>query len=86
MLGAVWRCLGPAEQARLLPHVRVFARTSPTDKLDVIHSYIAAGFVTAMCGDGGNDCGALRAAHVGSRSPTPRPPSSPPSPASARAA
>ena len=25
----------------------------------------SAGLVVAMCGDGGNDCGALRAAHAG---------------------
>jgi len=49
----------------LLTHVRVFARMSPADKVSVVNLYITAGFVTAMCGDGGNDCGALRAAHVG---------------------
>jgi len=49
----------------LLTHVRVFARMSPLDKVAVVQLYIEAGFITAMCGDGGNDCGALRAAHVG---------------------
>ena len=27
--------------------------------------YQRSGIVTGMCGDGGNDCGALRAAHAG---------------------
>lgn len=49
----------------LLTHVRVFARMSPQDKVSVVNLYIGMGFITAMCGDGGNDCGALRAAHVG---------------------
>jgi len=50
---------------KLLTHVRVFARMSPQDKVSVVNLYIQSGFITAMCGDGGNDCGALRAAHVG---------------------
>lgn len=49
----------------LLTHVRVFARMSPQDKVSVVNLYMGMGFVTSMCGDGGNDCGALRAAHVG---------------------
>eukprot|EP00300_Choanocystis_sp_HF-7_P042241 c9001_g1_i1.p1 GENE.c9001_g1_i1~~c9001_g1_i1.p1 ORF type:complete len:351 (+),score=82.34 c9001_g1_i1:2-1054(+) len=49
----------------LLDHVRVFARTSPQDKVSVVSYYTGLGFTTLMCGDGGNDCGALRAAHVG---------------------
>jgi cation-transporting ATPase 13A3/4/5 len=50
---------------RLLFHTRIFARMSPTQKADTINLFIDKGLVTAMCGDGGNDCGALRAAHVG---------------------
>eukprot|EP00300_Choanocystis_sp_HF-7_P043350 c992_g1_i1.p1 GENE.c992_g1_i1~~c992_g1_i1.p1 ORF type:complete len:848 (+),score=182.19 c992_g1_i1:382-2925(+) len=49
----------------LLDNVRVFARASPQDKIDVVNMYVNKGFTTLMCGDGGNDCGALRAAHVG---------------------
>ena len=65
ILGEIWRELSFEEQCKLLPFTRVWARTSPTDKLDVINLFINMGFVTSMCGDGGNDCGALRAAHVG---------------------
>ncbi|KAI8060119.1 hypothetical protein BC940DRAFT_337870 [Gongronella butleri] len=47
-----------------LLHTRVFARMTPTDKVDCVKLHMEKG-VVAMCGDGGNDCGALRAAHVG---------------------
>jgi len=43
---------------------RVFARMTPNDKVQCVQLHMERG-VTAMCGDGGNDCGALRAAHVG---------------------
>ena len=33
--------------------------------MQVVELYIKMGFITGMCGDGGNDCGALRAAHAG---------------------
>ncbi|KAJ1722042.1 hypothetical protein LPJ53_003510 [Coemansia erecta] len=49
---------------RLLLHVRVFARMRPADKVTCVQLHMRHA-VTAMCGDGGNDCGALRAAHVG---------------------
>ncbi|KAJ2510941.1 hypothetical protein H4217_007623, partial [Coemansia sp. RSA 1939] len=45
-------------------HTRVFARMLPNDKVNCVQLHMERGF-TAMCGDGGNDCGALRAAHVG---------------------
>lgn len=48
-----------------LPHVRVFARMQPQDKARVIELYQQSGRITGMVGDGGNDCGALRSAHVG---------------------
>jgi magnesium-transporting ATPase (P-type) len=49
----------------IFPHIRVFARMNPPDKIAVVEEYITRGMVTLMCGDGANDCGALRAAHVG---------------------
>ncbi|KAJ9074598.1 hypothetical protein DSO57_1004738 [Entomophthora muscae] len=48
----------------LLPHVRVFARMTPEGKVACVELLMERGIV-GMCGDGGNDCGALRAAHVG---------------------
>ena len=50
---------------RLLPHTRIWARTSPADKVLVAQMHMARGLIVAMTGDGGNDCGALRMAHVG---------------------
>jgi len=55
----------PDELDELLLHVRIFARTSPQQKVDAVRLHVDRGFITGMCGDGGNDCGALRAAHVG---------------------
>ncbi|KAH7826180.1 putative ATPase type 13A2 [Monocercomonoides exilis] len=43
----------------------VFARMSPDDKAHLVETLIDMGFITGMCGDGSNDCGALKAAHVG---------------------
>ncbi|OMH85278.1 putative cation-transporting ATPase 13A4, partial [Zancudomyces culisetae] len=48
----------------ILMNTRVFGRMTPKDKVDCIKLHMKYG-ITAMCGDGGNDCGALRVAHVG---------------------
>lgn len=48
----------------LLPHTRIFSRMSPDAKVSCVRLHMEKS-VTAMCGDGGNDCGALRAAHAG---------------------
>ncbi|KAJ9060291.1 hypothetical protein DSO57_1032328 [Entomophthora muscae] len=63
--GRAFNRLIETEEVRdLLLNVRVFARMLPQDKVHCIQLHMERG-VTAMCGDGGNDCGALRAAHVG---------------------
>ncbi|GAA2740773.1 cation-transporting P-type ATPase [Kitasatospora cinereorecta] len=48
-----------------LSRVRVFARTDPQQKLDLIEAWRAGGAVTAMTGDGVNDGPALQRADIG---------------------
>ncbi|KAL1132364.1 hypothetical protein AAG570_010319 [Ranatra chinensis] len=43
----------------------VFARMSPQQKAHVVETLQSLDYVVAMIGDGANDCGALKAAHVG---------------------
>lgn len=65
---------GPALQALLesypgirkdLNLIRVFSRMTPELKETVAHSFMDNGHCILMCGDGGNDVGALRQANVG---------------------
>ena len=49
----------------ILKNARVFARMSPEHKALLIEALKKEGFITLMCGDGANDCSALRTANVG---------------------
>ncbi|KAJ1569337.1 hypothetical protein HK405_006484, partial [Cladochytrium tenue] len=48
----------------LLLDTRIFARMLPEDKVNCVRLHMERA-VTGMCGDGGNDAGALKAAHSG---------------------
>ncbi|KAJ1522556.1 hypothetical protein ONE63_001742 [Megalurothrips usitatus] len=50
---------------RIVTRGAVFARMSPDQKQQLVQELQGIGYYVAMCGDGANDCGALKAAHTG---------------------
>ena len=49
----------------VLRKVKVFARMRPEEKALVVEEFQKQGYTAGMCGDGANDCPALKAADVG---------------------
>ena len=43
----------------------IYARTKPNDKAKIVMVYQHTGKTVSMCGDGANDCGALKQADIG---------------------
>ncbi len=66
--GKTWATL-KHNRPDLLPSVvvkgTVFARMAPDQKAQLVEDLQAIDYVVSMCGDGANDCGALKAADVG---------------------
>ena len=44
---------------------QIFARMSPDEKHELVEKLQSMGYCVGFCGDGANDCGALKAADVG---------------------
>jgi predicted P-type ATPase len=59
------RSTDPTQAVALMDSIRVYGRCTPNDKVAVVSIFVKQGHITMMCGDGGNDCGALKTAHVG---------------------
>ena len=49
----------------MLVKAQIFARMSPDEKNEVVERLQGLGYSVLMCGDGANDCAALKAADVG---------------------
>lgn len=50
---------------KVLVHGQVFARMSPDEKNELVEKLQSIDYCCGFCGDGANDCGALKAADVG---------------------
>ncbi|XP_010307843.2 putative cation-transporting ATPase 13A5 isoform X1 [Balearica regulorum gibbericeps] len=50
---------------KMLVNATVFARMSPGQKSSLIEEFQKLNYYVGMCGDGANDCGALKTAHAG---------------------
>ena len=65
MEGPKFRKLSPAERRKIVPQLRVLARSSPEDKRILVDTLRKSGEVVAVTGDGTNDAPALKLADVG---------------------
>jgi len=63
--GPRFREMTDEERVKLVPDLRVMARSSPNDKLILVNTLKKLGHVVAVTGDGTNDAPALKSANVG---------------------
>ena len=59
------RLLSPEDLKKMLPHISVISRVSPTDKLRIVAAFQELGEVVAMTGDGVNDAPSVKSADIG---------------------
>jgi cation-transporting ATPase 13A2 len=59
------RLATPTLLQRIVLKGAVYARMTPEQKAQLVESLQGLGYVVGMCGDGANDCSALKMAHVG---------------------
>lgn len=57
--------LSDEELIEMLPHIQIFARVTPADKVRIAKLHQSRGEIVAMTGDGVNDGPALKAANIG---------------------
>ncbi|XP_029642002.1 probable cation-transporting ATPase 13A3 [Octopus sinensis] len=55
----------PDVLSKLVVRGKVFARMAPKQKAQLVEVLQSLGYHVGMCGDGANDCGALKIAHAG---------------------
>ncbi|KAJ3600011.1 hypothetical protein NHX12_033963 [Muraenolepis orangiensis] len=55
----------PDMMQKLVLHGTVFARMAPDQKTQLVEALQGVDYYVGMCGDGANDCGALKRAHSG---------------------
>uniref|UniRef100_A0ABM5FVI2 Cation-transporting ATPase n=1 Tax=Pogona vitticeps TaxID=103695 RepID=A0ABM5FVI2_9SAUR len=55
----------PSLLPKILMNATVFARMSPGQKSSLVEEFQKLDYYVGMCGDGANDCGALKTAHAG---------------------
>ncbi|KAM8702813.1 hypothetical protein ACLKA7_005162 [Drosophila subpalustris] len=68
MDGKTWQIVQdhfPQQMEIILTRGAIYARMSPEQKQSLIMELQSLDYYVAMCGDGANDCGALKAAHTG---------------------
>jgi P-type Ca2+ transporter type 2C len=63
--GPDFRKLNMSEMDNIIPHLRVLARSSPTDKKMLVKRLKELGHIVAVTGDGTNDAAALKTANIG---------------------
>ncbi|XP_039275236.1 probable cation-transporting ATPase 13A3 [Nilaparvata lugens] len=68
LTGSVWSLIRdkyPELMPKIVTRGAVFSRMTPDQKQELVEELKSLGYYVAMCGDGANDCGALKAAHTG---------------------